>query len=266
MSLFVSIRKFLYEPRLQGVDVNSDKLLEIHRQVLLKKKIMCHVFREFYDACINADNKYFTATGNRIELGAGVSFFKEVYPELISTDIKSSPWLDRILDAQKMDLPDNSTRAFYAINCFHHLPDVDSFFSELLRVLKPGGGCILIEPYHGAIASRFYKRIFDTETFDKSQNEWKYKVGGVMAGANQALSYIVFKRDLSLFLKKYPQLEVVEQKVLPNYLRYLLSGGLNFRQIIPSFCEPLIKLMELLISPFNSILGLHHSIVIRKKD
>lgn len=87
-----------------------------------------------------------------------------------------------------------------------------------------------------------------------------------MAGANQALSYIVFKRDLSLFLKKYPQLEVVEQKVLPNYLRYLLSGGLNFRQIIPSFCEPLIKLMELLISPFNSILGLHHSIVIRKKD
>lgn len=86
-----------------------------------------------------------------------------------------------------------------------------------------------------------------------------------MAGANQALSYIVFKRDLDLFLKKYPQLEVVEQKVLPNYLRYLLSGGLNFRQILPSFCEPVIKLMEFLISPFNSTLGLHHSIVIRKK-
>jgi len=56
-----------------------------------------------------------------------------------------------------------------------------------------------------------------------------------MEGANQALSYIVFKRDVHLFLKKYPQLELVEQKVFSNYLRYLLSGGLNFRQILPSY-------------------------------
>jgi len=266
MSMFVAIRKLLYEPRLRGVDVNSDQLLEIHRQILMEKSMMRHVFQEFYEACMKADKTYFSPTGNRIELGAGVSFFKEVFPEIISTDIKSSPWLDKILDAQKMDLPSDSTRAFYAINCFHHLPDVDLFFEELLRVLKPGGGCVLIEPYHGTIASRFYKRIFDTETFDKEQVEWKYQVGGVMEGANQALSYIVFKRDVLLFLKKYPQLELVEQKVFSNYLRYLLSGGLNFRQILPSFLEPVIRLVEWLLVSLKPLAGLHHVVVIRKKQ
>lgn len=265
MSMFMKLRELLFEPRLEGVDIDSDDLLEVHRQILLEKPMMRNVFREFYDLCIDCDNRYFTSTGSRVELGAGVSFFKEMYPDIVSTDIKSSPWLDRTLDAQNMDLPDASVRAFYAINCFHHLPDVDRFFGEMLRTLKPGGGCILIEPFHGPVASQFYKRIFDSETFDTTQQEWQYKVRGVMDGANQALSYIVFKRDAALFAAKYPQFEVMEQRVISNYMRYLLSGGLNFRQILPSFSEPVVKLFEFLISPLNPILGLHHYIVIRKK-
>jgi SAM-dependent methyltransferase len=265
MSLFVALRKLLAEPRLEHVDINSDQLLDIHRQILMEKPMMRNVFREFYNMCISKDNRCFTAEGSRVELGAGVSFFKELHPEIVSTDIKSSPWLDRILDAQEMDLPDDSVRAFYAINCFHHLPDADRFFQEMLRTLRPGGGCVLIEPYHGPVASRFYERIFDSETFDKSQADWKYEVRGVMDGANQALSYIVFKRDLNIFIDKYPQFEVVEQRVIPNYLRYLLSGGLNFRQLMPSFLEPVIRLFEFVLTPLHPVLGLHHCIIIRKR-
>jgi len=266
MSLFVALRRLLAEPRLADVDINSDRVLEIHRQILMEKPMMRNVFREFYNLCIDRDTKLFTAEGSRVELGAGVSFFKEIHPEIVSTDIKSTPWLDRVLDAHEMDLPDNSVRAFYAINCFHHLPDADRFFQEMLRTLRPGGGCVLIEPFHGPVASRFYERIFDSETFDKTQAEWKYEVRGVMDGANQALSYVVFKRDLNIFIEKYPQLEVVEQKVIPSYLRYLLSGGLNFRQLLPSFLEPVIKLFEFLLTPVHCLLGLHHYIVIRKQS
>ena len=152
-----------------------------------------------------------------------------------------------VVDAQNMPFENNSVRAIYGINCFHHFPNPNLFFKELERVLDRGCGCVLIDPYYGTVAKRFYKKIFDTETFDMNQKEWVNESLGFMNGANQALSYIVI------------------QKPLNNYMRYVLSGGLNFRQILPSFFSPVIKLFEFMFIPFNSIFALHHIIVIRKK-
>ncbi|MGZ4049862.1 MAG: methyltransferase domain-containing protein, partial [Bacteroidia bacterium] len=199
------------------------------------------------------------------EIGAGVSFFKKKYPEIISTDIKKADNLDMVVDAQNMPFENNSVRAIYGINCFHHFPNPNLFFNELERVLDKGCGCVLIDPYYGFVSKRFYKKIFDTETFDMAQKEWVNESLGFMNGANQALSYIVFVRDKKIFEEKYPNLEIVIQKPLNNYMRYLLSGGLNFRQILPSFFSPIIKFFELIFMPFNSIFALHHIIVIRKK-
>jgi hypothetical protein len=53
---------------------------------------------------------------------------------------------------------------------------------------------------------------------------------------------------------------------LTNYLRYLLSGGLNFRQLVPDRLLPVIKLLEGALRPARNILALHHVIVIRKGD
>lgn len=267
MSLFVKLRTYLQEPRLIGVDLDSDEMLSIHSKVLYEKPMMKEVFSEFYDTCISLDEKYFSnCKGKRVEIGAGVSFFKKKYPEIISTDIKKAENLDMVVDAQNMPFENNSIRAIYGINCFHHLPNPNLFFNELDRVLEKGCGCILIDPYYGTVAKRFYKKIFDSETFDMTQKEWVNESQGFMNGANQALSYIVFKRDKKKFEEMYPNLEIVIQKPLNNYMRYLLSGGLNFRQILPSFFSPVIKFFEFLFIPFNSIFALHHIIVIRKKN
>lgn len=267
MSLFKKIRTWLQEPRLIGVDPDSEEMLSIHSKVLYEKPMMREVFSEFYDVCIGLDKKYFSdSKAKRVEIGAGVSFFKKKYPEIISTDIKKAENLDMVVDAQNMPFENNSIRAIYGINCFHHFPNPDLFFNELDRVLEKGCGCILIDPYYGTIAKRFYKKIFDTETFDMTQKEWVNESLGFMNGANQALSYIVFKRDKEKFEKRYPDLEIVIQKPLNNYMRYILSGGLNFRQILPSFFSPVIKFFEFLFIPFNSIVALHHIIVIRKKN
>ena len=259
------IRNKLTDPRLEGVDVDSPELLVVHRKIMMEKKIMREVFTDFYNLCINYDRKYFSGEGKRIEIGAGVSFFKEVYPEIISTDIKPADNLDYVLDALDMDLPDSSVRAFYGLNCFHHFPTPNQFFKELERTLVPGGGCVLIEPFYGPVAAKMYKSLFDTETFDPNQVAWKSE-SSIMHGANQALSFIVFIRDRALFEEKYPELELVLTKPLPNYMRYLLSGGLNFRSLVPGFFSPVIKGLEWLISPLNNILALHYAIVIRKKS
>lgn len=266
MGAFQKVRNFFQEPRLKGVNPDSDEMIAVHSRILSEKPMMKKVFSEFYDKCISLDKKYFgVSAGKRVEIGAGVSFFKKKYPEILSTDIKKAENLDMVVDAQAMPFENNSIRGIYGINCFHHFPDPDKFFHELERVLERGCGCVLIDPYYGFTARRFYKKIFDSETFDMTQKEWKNDALGFMNGANQALSYIVFKRDQELFEKRYPGLEIVLQRPLNNYLRYLFSGGLNFRQVFPSWFSPVIMFFEGLFYPINSLFALHQIIVIRKK-
>ncbi len=256
----------LQDPRLETVDFDSDELLAIQQMILLEKKMMRGVFAHFYQRCMALDKAYFSGAGQRLEIGAGVSFFNQLYPDVLITDIKKSDHLDRVLDAQQMDLPNESVRAIYGLNCFHHLPEPDRFFHELERVLVRGGGCILIEPYYGPAARMIFTRLFKTETFDKSQPSWTTASRGVMVGANQALSYIVFVRDRAAFRKKFPGLEIVVSRPLNNYLQYLLSGGLNFKQLVPDFLIPVIKGIEFLFTPLASIFALHHIIVLRKSQ
>lgn len=261
------IKKYLQEPRLKNIDPDSEEMLTIHTKILSEKVMMRNVFSEFYSLCINLNNKFFNSKETKkIEIGAGVSFFKKKYPEIISTDIKKDVNLDMVVDAQNMPFENKSISAIYGINCFHHFPNPKLFFNELDRVLFEGGGCVLIEPYYGNVARKFYKNIFETETFDINQKQWHNEEIGYMRGANQALSYIVFIRDRKIFEELYPNLEIVYHKPLNNYLRYLLSGGLNFKQLLPSFLSPMIKVIEFLLIPFNSFLALHHVIVIRKKE
>lgn len=265
MNILKQIRTFLAEPRLTGKNPDTEEFLELHRQILMEKPMMHDVFAEFYKTCMDTDARYFSGTGKQIEIGAGVSFFKKLYPAILATDIKKADYLDMVVDALNMPFDDGSVRGIYGINCFHHFPNPDQFFKELQRVLCPGGGCVLIDPYHGALASVFYENVFDTEGFDKMQKEWSNESLGVMMGANQALTYVVFQRDLERFNSTYPGLEVVIQYPLKNYIRYLLSGGLNFRQLLPSFMSPLLKFIEFILSPLSRILGLHHVVVIRKR-
>jgi SAM-dependent methyltransferase len=261
------LRNFLQAPEVSQVDVDSSTRLNSHKVVLQRKPMLQEVFRELHWLFLDLDRRYFRSTGGmRVELGAGVAPVRDTDPGVLATDIVESPDLDRVLDAQAMDLPDTSVHAFYGQNCFHHFPEPASFFNEVLRVVKPGGGIILIEPYHGLFASFLFKRLFRTEGFDKSMPGWNVPMDGPMNGANQALSYVVFDRDRALFAERYPQLEIVHQAPLTNYVRYLVSGGLNFRQLAPNFLIPVLKLVEALLSPLRCHLALHHVIVVRRND
>ena len=71
MSFSQTLRNFLKEPRLNGVDPDSDELLVIHSTVLQEKQMMREVFAEFYATCINLDNQYFSCSSKkRIEIGS----------------------------------------------------------------------------------------------------------------------------------------------------------------------------------------------------
>ncbi|CAN1513276.1 Methyltransferase type 11 [Methylophilaceae bacterium] len=266
--IFIKIfRSLLYDPRLRNLSVNDPKLLAIHSKILHEKKQLKKVFNDFYDAMLRCNKNFVTSSGDEIELGSGVGFFKSNHPNLITTDVRSGQNIEKYINAQKMKIKSNSLSCIYAINVFHHLENPDMFLREISRVLKPGGGCILIEPHEGFFSAFVHKFMHKSEIFDTKQDNWYNKsITGPLSGANQALAYIVFKRDLKLFKSKYGNnLEIKHQEYVTNGLRYFLTGGLNFRQILPSFLFFFVKILEITLSSVAKFWTLHQITVILKK-
>jgi SAM-dependent methyltransferase len=268
MNMIERLRGWLYEPRVRGVNVDENELLDIHKSILREKRLLRSAFETFYRDMAELCDRLLPGDGMEVELGTGAGFFKNLRPGLVTSDVRQGSHIDLSLDAQNMSLPDGSVRCIYAINVFHHLPDPELFFAELCRVLRSGGGCILIEPHGGFISALLHRNLHSDERFDPEADGWHTTdIAGPLSGANQALAHIVFDRDLARFEAQYgSQLEIVHRGYSLNALRYLLSGGLNFRQLLPSAVDPLLKMLESLGRPLARHWALHQIIVIRKRQ
>jgi hypothetical protein len=258
------LRRFFYDPRIKNIQVDSPELLALHKKILSEKIFLKSAFDEFYRRMFFLSKKYGSGRGLEVELGSGVGFIKSKRPIVITSDIRNGSKTDRILNAQSLNLNNNSIKCFYAINVLHHLPKPDAFFRELSRTLSKGGCCILIEPHNGFMSSLIHKILHKDEHFNAYQKGWNNRnITGPMSGANQALAHIIFKRDKNIFKKKYgDKLVIIHQSYVSNQFRYILSGGLNFRQLAPSFLLHLIILLEKILSPLGRLISLHQITVI----
>ncbi|MBX3133296.1 MAG: class I SAM-dependent methyltransferase [Gemmatimonadaceae bacterium] len=262
--LSASLRDLLLDPRVRALDVDSPEFSLAHRRVLLAKPLVQQLFREFYRRCRALDDRLLAGEGLRVEIGSGSGFMCENYPDVITSDVKPLPFVQLVFRGEEMPFRDSSLRALYAINTFHHLQSPRAFFEELNRVLVPGGGAILIEPYYGPFARWLFPRLHASEGFDMDASTWESSaVAGPFSDANQALSYIVFKRDRALFEAEFPGLAIVHERP-HTHLQYLLSGGVNFRQLVPSFLGGALVAAERLLAPIDRWLALQHTIVLRR--
>ena len=261
----MSLRDLLADPRLDSVNVDSVDRIVKHREILLDKRMIREVFFEIYRLLQKTEAEYFgVEPGQQIEIGSGSSLLKNIVPTVELTDLVPYEGLDRVVDAMNMPYEAGSLKTVFGIHCFHHLPDPFKFLSEVSRVCRPGGGAILVEPYFGPVASVVFKHLFSNEHFDKA-GPAILPHAGPMTGANQALSYIVFKRDRDKLSKMFPELEIVSMEPIGNYMRYLLSGGVNFRQLMPDASIPMLKMVESALWPLRRVLALHQIIVVRKR-
>jgi SAM-dependent methyltransferase len=260
------LQTFFYSKQVSNLDVNGIDLTKKHFSILKKKKLLRSAYETFYREMSKNCDKNFNVDGLEIELGSGVGFFKSIRKQIITSDIREGFDYDMSLDATDMSINANTVKCFFAINVFHHISQPSKFFNELIRVLKKGGGCILIEPHNGILSRFISNNVHKDEYFDTNEIEWDKKdKGGILSDANQALSHNIFERDKILFENIYGKnLKIIEKKYIINGLRYILSGGLNFKQLFPSFLVFVLIFLEKILKPFAKHWSPFRMIIIKK--
>jgi len=251
-----------------NVNLNDEERFKEHKKNLNEKKMLKSCYSDFYIKMLNTEKEFKKKTSNnnlRIELGSGVGFIKDYDKTIITSDVIYNEFTDKIIDANQIPYGRNQIDSIFGIFCFHHFKDPFNFLKDLEVKLKSGGVCILIEPYYGVLAKVIYKSIHKSEYFDQNEPfDFKIENKTAMEQANQALSYIYFVKNREKLQKFFPNLEIVHTSIFGNYLRFILSGGLNFRKILPDFLIGFIKIIEKFLSPLKKILGVHYMIVIKK--
>jgi SAM-dependent methyltransferase len=240
-------------------DLDDPSTTLLHGRIVRQKPFLRKTYLDFYREFQNA----FGSQKDKvlIELGSGGGFLKEIMPEVVTSDILQLPNVDKVFSALAMPFGDSSVDAFFMVDVLHHIPDAELFFREAERCLKGGGRIIMVEPANTPFG-RFIWKHFHHEHFDPTAS-WHLEKTGPLSVANGAIPWIVFSRDRDIFESKFPALRIIRIR-LHTPFRYLLSGGLSFRQLLPSFTYPLIKGIEFLLTPLNSLIGMFQTIELQK--
>jgi SAM-dependent methyltransferase len=251
MNPLIIILNFLRTDELAN-DINGSTRIEAHRLISEMKPEFLRVVADQQHDVLNRFT-HFNPNKTALELGAGSIPLNQTDPSFFATDIVREDHLDVVLSAMDLGIRSDSVDVIAAIQTFHHLNDPSTFFVEAIRVLKPGGRIILIEPFHNYFSRLIYPHLFHTENYLRDA-PWVRPGSGPMTEANQALSYCVFVRDSSRFSSEFSQLKIVFAGSHATGLRYLLTGGLNFRKLAPNCLLNLLRRIEnrfpVILKPF----------------
>ena len=87
---------------------------------------------------------------------------------------------------------------------------------------------------------------------------------GQLSSSNQALPWIIFKRDRADFEKEFPDL-IVKKIALHTPMKYLISGGLSFNTHIPGWSYGAFDFAERLIKPLWPVMAMFQTIILEKQ-
>jgi len=233
-----------------AIDTQAREQLLRHRRVWEQKPILRRVYNDEFFARQLAVRK---PNGLSIEVGAGPGFFKQLAPDVVSTDLIWCPWLDAIADAQRLPFRAASITNIFGLDMLHHLAAPMTFLHEAARVLILGGRLILVEPWITPF-SYFIFRFLHQERCDLSETPWSQNQTGTapekMAfDGNQAIPYLLFgPRHRSNTLNSLPEFKLLALEPFCLFA-YLLSGGFKSMNPLPEFIYPALSKFESATSP-----------------
>lgn len=231
-------------------DLEAHDLLIEHRRVWERKPALRRIYREeFFSRLISC-----CVLGYRsVEVGSGPGFLKEMFPNLISTDLIPCPWLDVIVDAQHLPFRDASVTNLLGLDALHHFETPLAFLTEAQRVLCPGGRLILVEPWITPFSYFIYRYLHqeDCDLSARPLEERAIRSDDVKKAfdGNQAIPYLLFgQKSLAKTLKSVQGFKplVIEPFCL---FAYLLSFGFKRANLLPEVIYPFVARMEQITLP-----------------
>jgi SAM-dependent methyltransferase len=234
-----AIRKLLAHPLVRDLHLHDPRITERRRAIIQDNGFLRRIYDEWYRmaaACIPE------GPGRVLEVGSGAGFLADYIPGLISSEVFLCPGIDLVFDARRLPFASAALKAIAMVDVFHHIPDSRIFLREAQRCLRPGGSMVMIEPWVSAWSRAVYTR-FHHEPFDPAAQEWTFPDTGPLSGANNALPWIVFERDRRQFEAEFPELEIQAVRPIMAF-RYLVSGGVSLRQLMPAASFGLWRSLE----------------------
>jgi SAM-dependent methyltransferase len=253
------LRRLLAHPLTAGLLVDDPANTELRRKIIASKPFLRAIYDEWYGMLANALPQM---DGKVLELGSGAGYCARFIPGLITSEVFLCSNAQIVLDARRLPFADRSLRAIVMTDVLHHIPDVRLFFREARRCLRSRGRILMIEPWVTSW-SRFVYRRFHHEPVDPEAKDWAFPSAGPLSGANSALPWIVFVRDREQFAAEFPEFCIESiRPFLP--FRYVLSGGVSLRTLMPAFTSRAWTGLERLLEPQMNRLAMFAFISLKK--
>ena len=252
----------LTHPLVRNFDIDAPETTVLRSLIVKKKSFLKQLYREWYISLSSSLPP--NVRGPVLELGSGGGFLKDFVSDLITSEILQIPCVDVVLDAQRLPFRSASLRGIVMLDVFHHLPRVESFLSEAATCVKPDGVIVMIEPWNTPWSRLVFKYLHH-EPFDTGAEEWSLpEEGGPLSQANSSLPWIVFDRDREVFEQKFPTWQIAGIR-LHTPFRYLLSGGVSLRSLMPGCLFGMWRRLEDSIQPWMHSLGMFATITLVRR-
>jgi SAM-dependent methyltransferase len=232
-----------------------------YRAIWSQKSVLRIIYGDYYRriaACC--------VPGATVELGGGVGQLRSFMPDAILSDIQKSPMIDVVADAQRLPFLTGAVSNIVMLDVLHHIEFPSLFFEEALRVLRPGGRCVMIEPAVTAGSVLFYRllhpepvmmNIDPLATGSPDPNKPPYD-------SNQAIPTLLATRDRERFVDRFPGFSYHNVEWF-SFLAYPLSGGFRRWSLLPAgLGGRILEWEEKLERRFGRLFGFRVMIVLEK--
>ena len=237
--------------------------LHDYRAVWSRKPVLRLIYDDIFERISGK-----VVDGVTIELGGGIGNLKEKIPSLISSDIQFAPWLDLVVDGQKLPFSDGSLANIVMLDVLHHIEFPVLLLKEAERALRPGGRIVMVEPAITFGSFVFFK-VFHHEpvdmkadalaqgTPDRARNPYE---------SNQAIPTLLATRQRERFHQMFSDLHVVQTEWF-SLVAYPLSGGFKVWSLISErLARTLLRLESRLERSLGRLFGFRLLMVIEKKS
>lgn len=256
----MAIKDWLAHPLTRGRDIDDPATTELRYQIIESKSFLRKIYQEWYESLAAT----LPSEGQIIELGSGGGFLRQYLPHLITSEIFPVRAADVVLDAHRLPFANGALSGIVMNNVLHHLSQPRLFFQEAARCVRIGGVITMNEPWTSGWSQWVYTHLHH-EPFDTRARSWEFPSSGPLSGANGALPWIIFERDRKQFEAEFPEWHI--QQIVPHMpFRYLVSGGISLRSLMPGCTFGIWQGIEDFLSPWSNKLAMFALILLQRKE